>query len=327
MGCGAGFKGLFVCLFGAAAAFGAPDAAADLVPGRPVLKAAPPPPGWTFCRKPAPAAEPDKFPDVPGGDIFGLTNPTDVGNPGDCGLAFEYTGRSGKADGSYATGTLKTQFSATIADNLAVAVAPFVTHHHIRGVSGLDDLSQARFDGLSGELNYRFLERSATSRIAATFSMEPRWARVNPSSGTGIEGYAVELKLFADAVVVPDRLYSAFNLVYVLGTFKLDNDPLGVWSRFSGTNISGALAYQINDRLFVGAEAHFLSEFSGLALQRKVGEGLFLGPTMLVKLTSATALNIFWTPQIWGRTTGVAGRLDLENFERHQFRAKLATSF
>ncbi|MBM3528816.1 MAG: hypothetical protein FJX62_12055 [Alphaproteobacteria bacterium] len=284
-------------------------------------------PTWGLCRKPAGADEPDKFPNVPGGDIFGFTSPTDVGSPGDCGLAFEYSGREGKADGRYWAGTLKTQFSATIAENVAVALSPFVSHHRIRNVTGLDDLERTRFDGISGEVSWRFLERSAANRVAATFSMEPRWARVDGTSGAGVTAYAVEFKLFVDTVLVPDRLYAALNLNYAPATQKADNDPAAGWVRSSSTNVSGALAYQINDRWFVGAEARYLAAFEGSALDRNVGEALFFGPTMMVKLSENAAFNVVWTPQIWGRAAGVDRRLDLDNFERHQFRAKLSLGF
>jgi hypothetical protein len=46
-----------------------------------------------------------------------------------------------------------------------------------------------------------------------------------------------------------------------------------------------------------------------------------------VKLSEEAALNIAWTPQIAGRASGVPGRLDLDNFERHQLRVKLTASF
>jgi hypothetical protein len=300
--------------------------AADAGPNR-VYKSPQPSTGWGLCRKPPVAAEPNKFPDVPGGDIFGFTDPADVGNPGDCGLAFEYSGAAGKADGRYYTGTLKTEFSATIAENLAVAVAPFVTHHRIWGVTGLDDLSATRFDGLSGELSYRFLERGPANRIAATFAVEPRWARVDGTSGTNVTVYSAEFKLFLDAVLVPDRLYGALNLNYAPAMQKAGNDPLGEWVRSSGTNVSGALAYQINDRLFVGAELRFLAAFTGAALNRNVGIAWFAGPTVMVQITPATALNLVWTPQFAGHADGNDRRLDLDNFERHQFRVKLATGF
>jgi hypothetical protein len=49
--------------------------------------------------------------EVPGGDIFGFTSPTDVGEAGDRALALELSNRAGKRDGTYWSPTLKTQLS------------------------------------------------------------------------------------------------------------------------------------------------------------------------------------------------------------------------
>jgi hypothetical protein len=308
-----------------------PASAADIVKARPAKKAPvaaePPQTGWTLCRKPATPEPEPKHPEVPGDNIFGFTDPTDLGNPGDCGVSFEYTGSAGKADGRYRFGTLKSEFSATVADNLMLAIAPFVTFHNIRNVTGLDDTSQGRFDGLSGELAYRFLERSATNRFAATVAVEPRWARVDGLSGAGATGYSVEFKLFVDAVIVAEKLYAALNLNYAPATQKLNNDPLGEWTRSAGTNVSGALTYQVNNKFFLGLEARALGAYEGAGLGNHVGHAVFFGPTMLVKLSETVALNAVWTPQIYGRADGSDRRLDLDNFERHQFRVKLAKGF
>ena len=53
-------------------------------------------------------------PDVPGENIFGFTDPTDVGKPGDTGLASENTGRAGKRMGRYFTLQSKTELGRTL---------------------------------------------------------------------------------------------------------------------------------------------------------------------------------------------------------------------
>jgi hypothetical protein len=264
--------------------------------------------------------------EVPGGDIFGFTSPTDVGEKGDRGLAFELSNRAGKRDGSHWSPTLKTQFSYTLTDNFVIALSPFVTAHRIREVPDLESRSSARFDGFSGEIAYRFIERSETNPIAATFSMEPRVARVDGLTGERVDSYGNEFKLFIDTVLVPERLYGAVNLNYALGTqqgFGAD----AAWADGSGTNVSGALTYQITDKIFAGVEARWLTAFSGAFLNDQAGWGLFAGPTLFMKITETAALNLVWTPQVTGSAPGVGGHLDLDNFERHQFRAKFATSF
>jgi hypothetical protein len=280
-----------------------------------------------YGQQPSPKTSPEvEALEVPGGDIFGFTSPTDVGSPGDRGVAFEVSTRAGKRDGTYVSPTLKTQFGFTIAENFAVAVSPFMTAHRIREVPDLDNRTSTRFDGFSGEIAYRFIERTATNPFAATFSVEPRWARVDALTGERVHSYGNEFKLFIDAVLVPEKLYGAINVNYGIGTQK-GFGPDGTWANGSGTNVSGALTYQITDRIFVGAEARWLTAFSGALLDDYGGWGLFAGPTLLVKVTESAALNVVWTPQVAGRAEGAGGHLDLDNFERHQFRAKFATAF
>ena len=266
--------------------------------------------------------------EIPGGDIFGFTSPTDVGSPGDRGVAFELTNRVAKpGGGTYWSPTLKTQFSGTVAENLAVAISPFVTGHRIRSVPDLNDRSSLQFDGVSGEIAYRFLERTPTNQLAATVSVEPRAARVDALTGERVPSYSAEFKLFADAVLVPRRLYAAVNLNYALGTQRALSDFDAKWQNGSGTNVSGALTYQLNERLFIGGEVRWLTAFSGAVFNDFGGHGLFVGPTLSVKLSDSVAFSAVWTPQVAGHAQGVDRSLDLDNFERHQFRAKLSTSF
>jgi hypothetical protein len=156
--------------------------------------------------------------------------------------------------------------------------------------------------------------------------VEPRWARVDALSGDRVNSLGNEFKLFIDTVLVPERLYGALNFNYALGTQR-GLGPDEKWAESSGTNVSGALTYQITDRIFAGVEGRWLTAFSGAFLNDQAGSGLFAGPTLLLKLTDSAAFNVVWTPQVAGRAMGVSGDLDLDNFERHQFRAKFATSF
>ena len=280
------------------------------------------------ARAEAPSREPPEQNDfeVPGGDIFGFTDPTDVGDKGDRGLALELSNLAGKRDGRYWSPTLKTQIGYTPADNFAIALSPFVTAHRIREVPDLDNRTSTRFDGFSGEVAYRFIERSRTNPLAATVSVEPRIARVDAVSGERVRAYANEFKLFLDAVVIPDTLYAAVNVNYSLAT-QQGFGPDDAWVDSSGTSVSAALTYQVTDRIFAGVEGRWLTAFAGAFLDDQTGWGLFAGPTLLVKITESAALNLVWTPQLTGRASGVDRPLDLDNFERHQFRAKFATSF
>ena len=277
--------------------------------------------------QPSPSEHEPKAYEVPSGDIFGFTTPTDVGSPGDKDIALETTTRLGKRGGTYWSPTLKTQVGGTIANNVWLGLSPFVTGHRIYSVPDLDDRSQLRFDGFSGEVIYRFLERTQTNPLAAAFSVEPRVARVGPVTGEPVSAYAAEFKLFLDAVLVPGQLYAAINLNYALGTERHRWAVDEKWEEASGTNVSFTLAYQAAERVLVGVEARYLTIFSGAFMNEFASHAVFAGPNLFLKLSNSTALNFAWTPQLAGRAKGLPGSLDLDNFERHQFRLKFAASF
>jgi hypothetical protein len=128
-------------------------------------------------------------------------------------------------------------------------------------------------------------------------------------------------------VVLPDKLYWAANLIW---TPQRAQDPnnRSRWLDSSTTQASTALSYQISAQLFVGAEVRYLSAFDTIWLNHNIGNALYVGPTMLWKINEKVAFNATFQPQIVGRSiTNPNLNLDLDNFERAQFRAKLAVSF
>jgi hypothetical protein len=267
-------------------------------------------------------------PDVPGENIFGFTDPTDVGKPGDMGFASENTGRAGKRMGRYFTLQSKTELGRTLDENTWGAVSLFNSHYRVRDVPDLDrNLNRTAFDGLSFEIARRVVERSATNPFAITVSLEPRWSRLDATAGTRVEAYSAEAKLFIDAVVVPEKLFWAMNLNYAPGTQR-GMEPGAKWEDSAGTSVSTALTYAWSPTVFTGGEVRVLSAFNRAFFGRYAGSALFIGPTFLWKITDKVAFNAVWTPQIAGRAQSNWDRLlDLDNFERHQFRAKLAVQF
>jgi hypothetical protein len=269
-----------------------------------------------------------EVPDVPGENIFGFTDPTDVGKPGDTGLASENTGRAVKRMGRYFTVTSKTELSRTLDAYTWGAVAVFNDYYRVRDVPGLDrKLSHAAMDGLSFEIVRRIVERGAGNPFAVSLSIEPRWFRLDAIAGTRVQGFAAEGKVFVDAVVVPDKLFWAMNLNYVPGTQR-GPEPGAKWVDGAGTNVSTALTYAFSPTVFAGGEVRLLSAFNKALLARYAGSGLFVGPTFAWKITDKVVFNAVWTPQVLGYSESNRDRrLDLDNFERHQFRAKLAVQF
>src|SRR6185295_20349876 len=166
---------------------------------------------------PKKAAKPSvesNVPEVPGDDIFGFTAPTDIGNPGDTGFANEIDGRFGKRSGSYSAWFSKYEFSRTLSEDWWIAGSFFGAYHHSRNVPDIADINKLAFLGLSFEIERRIFRRSAGNPFAVSVSVEPAWARIDGTTGQPSNAYGAAFKFFIDAVVVPDKLFWAANLIW-----------------------------------------------------------------------------------------------------------------
>jgi hypothetical protein len=274
----------------------------------------------------SPAAAPaEEIPQVPGGDLFGFTSATDVGDPGGKGIGLETTTRIGKSGGgTFVVPTLKTQFGWTVAEDFSIAASPFLTGVNINGVPGVEDKSFIGFDGLSAEASYRILKRAVNNPWAITLSTEARWARIDGATGAATDGRAITLKAFVDRPIIAGKLSAAFNANLTTGTSRLKHTPGAEWADASGSDLSAALTWQASEALFFGAETHWLESFSGSTLDTWQGRAITIGPTALWKVSESVAINFGWQAQVSGHATGSGKPLDLTNFDRHAVRLKLA---
>ncbi len=265
--------------------------------------------------------------DVPGDDIFGFTSPTDIGNPGDKGFGNENDGRFGKRNGGYHALNSKYEFSRTLTGDWWIAGSFFGSYNYSRGAPGLDDVNRPAFDGLSFEIERRILKRSAQNPFAISISLEPRWARIDGTAGQASNSYGAAFKLFTDAVIVPDRLFWAANLQWTPQSAQ-DISARNTWLDSSSTPASMALTAQLSAKLFIGLETRYLSVFDGVWLNQNAGNALYVGPTLLWRITDPVVFNATIQPQVSGHAAGSPDRrLDLDNFERAQYRAKFAVTF
>jgi len=95
----------------------------------------------------------------------------------------------------------------------------------------------------------------------------------------------------------------------------------------SNFGVSGALAFQAFQNVFLGAEVEYLRAYEGLTLQHFRGEAVFVGPTLFAKLTDHLSITAALSTQVSGHAVGVPGRLDLDNFSRHHARLKVFYEF
>ena len=287
---------------------------------------------------------PPGTPNLPGGYLFGFTDPTDPGNPCALDFASENDSRLGKRDGRYFALTSKNEVSYVAARNVALTLAIFGIYQRWSNVTAVQSVlanegtgvfinrfNEVFIDGLSGEVFVRLLARAPGQPVAVTVALEPRWSRFDRVTGFRAEGYATEFKFLVDAVLT-ERLFAALNLNYGLGTQRFDI-PGANWVRASATNVSAALAAQVYaaekswiEGIFLGAEVRYRSVFDGLLLNRMTGDALNVGPTFAVTFPGERIISIAWSPQVAGkaRPASAPGALDLDNFERHEFRFKFA---
>ena len=267
------------------------------------------------------------FPQVAGGDIFGFTAPSDIGSPGDHGGGIEIDGNLGKRDGRYRNFTQKFGYERVIADNWSFGVAFFTAWHGVHNVTVAPiNRSMLQFDGASFEIAHRLIERSATNPFAFKIALEPRWARLD-DGGRRSQAFGAELKFIVDAVVAPEKLYWAMNVVLAYDNAR-NPDIRSKWAPSTEVKVSQALTYQLTEKLFVGAEATYLAGFDGGAFNKFTGHAVFLGPTLYWKVAEKVSFNATVAPQIAGRNVATPGqKFDLDNYTRMMTRFKLSVEF
>lgn len=264
------------------------------------------------------------IPIVPGEDVFGTTNPSEVGDPGDLSITHEYDGRAGKAGGNFASVTQKTQVGYTFSDSFWAGLAGFATGTRVQGIPDIGpNRSVIDFDGGSVEGQYVLIQRSHTNPFQLAVDLEIGWNRLDPFSGQRSDTFYASPKIFFDAVVIPDRLYWGLNVSYQPQAQTVGRAVIGS----AGVAVSTAVAYEITQAYVIGVEARYFDAFSDARARTFAGDALFIGPTFLWRYDDHVTLNATWSPQIYGSRKNVPGRLDTVDFERQNFRVKFAYTF
>ena len=255
---------------------------------------------------------------------FGFTTGTSVGEIGEKEIQSRLTGRLGKSAGHYSMLSNKLEAEYVPLRDFRLSLAAYVTQHRIAGIPGLDDRRSGAFDGLAFGLKYRLLDREH-GPLGIAIEAEPQWRRVDGTSGAPVDEIGGQYALLLDKELVPNRIISAFNLVYEpeVSRSRLD----GTWSHESTVRVAAAIMAQARPDFFLGMEARYLRKYEGLALDRFAGHALYLGPTVSAKLPGGYWLLAAWSVQVAGRSVGGQGPLDLTNFERHQVRVKLGFNY
>jgi hypothetical protein len=247
--------------------------------------------------------------------IFGFTEGTDIGEKGEKELENNAVLHFGK-HGNYAALENETSFRYGLTEDFRVSLGALVDYHIIDDVPDLADRHGADFSGLTSEFRWHVLERS-NSPIGLAVSLAPQWRRVDGISGQSVESYALPVTVLTDAAIIPNKLFTAFNLTYEPSFIRTD----GAWQQDNFLEVSGAASYAFSPDVFVGAEIRHLNrDRQGLF----AAHGLYVGPSVFVKLSETMTFKVAWSAQIADETTH---RFDLSDFERHQVLIQLVKSF
>jgi hypothetical protein len=253
--------------------------------------------------------------------LFGFTEGADIGKAGEREAESETVARFGKSAGIYAAFTQNDQVKWVPIENFRVGANVALGLFDMSGVPGLQDGHLATLQGISLEARYMVLDR-CSAPFSLTLIAEPRWGRVDPTSGTGASNTGGTFTIAMDRELIEDHLFGAFNLLY-------DSEAIrwpGTWRYDSEIGVSAALSARINTALFLGGEVRYLRAYDSLGLDGFSGQATFAGPTLYLKLSQHMALSAAWNVQLTGR--GASGStLDLTHFERQQAKLRINFSF
>lgn len=264
--------------------------------------------------------------------IFGFTEGADTERKGERELENDTVLRSSKRSGSFTALQNKTEFEYGVSNDFTIAGGVFASYHRIGDVPDLDNTNRTAFDGFSAEVKYRIVDRRSFP-FGLAISAEPEWRRHSETSGNREDAYGVELKLYADKEWIPNKLFTAANVLFEpeavrAADFEPDLGFVARWERESTFGVSGAMAAAVAPGLFLGAEIRYLNHFEGSFLNRFEGNALFLGPTISAHFLPNAIFQATLSAQVAGHAVDEPNRrLDLINFERYQVRARLVVEF
>lgn len=248
--------------------------------------------------------------------IFGFTEGADIGDKGDREIENTFTGRLG-VHGSYAALLNETAFRYGVTDDFRASLGTILGYHGINNVPGLDNIELFSFSGIETEFRWQPIHRTVTQPFNLTFSFEPQWTRIDDVSGQRTENYSLPLGILADVAFVPNKLYGGFNLFYTPNFSR----SVGPWQVAQPLEVSFALSGALDPKVYIGAEIRHLN---GINNGLYTGHALYVGPQIYIQLAEDTGFKVAWSAQI--PDAGAHG-LDLDNYERHQFRVLFVKSF
>lgn len=255
--------------------------------------------------------------------LFGFTEGSDLGVPGEVELEWETSGRLGKRLGRFLA--VDSGLALKVPLTRDFRLAPGITFNaYDIGVPGDPTRTTGGFNGGFLETRLRLLDRR-TAPFGLTLNLVPGYGTVDGGSGAPASSFGTEVGLLADREVIPDMLIAAVNVGFAFSSVRMNAADARVAG--SSVEVAGALAYRVQPGYFLGGEVRYAWTYDGLTLDRLAGQAAYLGPTAYVTLSPHAWASFTWSFQIAGQSAGEPGPLDLSSFDRHQMRLRVGYSF
>jgi hypothetical protein len=250
-------------------------------------------------------------------NLFGFLEGADVGERGGRSFEFETTGSFGGAQGLHRSVEQEFIFENTPTDSLGLEFGAHVLGQDIRHVPDLPDFVGVNFMGVSAELRYVLVHRTADLPIQLMLTLEPAY-NVLAAAGQRANDFGVNLRAVADVVSSDRRLYGALNLVYEPDASRF---PGRLWQDAALVSASAALSYRLTPPLMFGAEADYDRVYGGLIPRGFEGQAFYFGPTFHYQINEKIDLSAAFLVQ------APAGRVDFEEFPRQLAKLRLEVEF
>ena len=269
------------------------------------------------------ASEGARASDVDSEHLFGFTEGADIGKAGEREAETETIGRFGKSGGAYAAVTQNDLVKVLPFENFRVLANAALAHFGIFGVPDLEDRQLTTLQGVAFGARYMLMDRHRGS-FGLTLIAEPRWGRVDATSGEPSTSYGGMLTVAADRELIDNRLFGSLNLLYDSQATRFP--ALGNWTYDFRVGMSAAVATRVTSALFLGGEVRYLRAYDGLGLDSLSGQAVFAGPTFYLQIAKGMALSGALNMQIAGRNDR-GGLLELTHFERQQAKVRFNINF
>jgi hypothetical protein len=266
------------------------------------------------------------FPELDSKYLFGnFTRGASVGDEGERAIEPDTVANFGKRSGQYAATLTELELEYSPTRFLQLELGPTISYYNIRSVPGLNDRNAGVVNGFNGTIRSLLIEHGQWP-FEVTLSVEPEWHDFDQTNGDTVSNYALETKIEADAELIKNRLFYAFNILYEPEGTITGANPTG-WDPESTIGVSSALAYQVVPNVVIGADLWYLRHYDGTNLNSFTGDAVYLGPTFFWKISSKTLISASWEAQIAGREIVGPSPLNLADFSRQRARLLLEFEF